>query len=220
MRTLLGASAALALLAVGCGPRAGDSVDPASPPEHLQVGIASWYGHPFTGRPTASGEIYDPRLMTAASRTLPLGAVVQVTNLRNGRKVLVRINDRGPYSRGRILDCSEAAARKLGYHHAGTAKVAIDWPPQASATSEASKSSRYWVRLGAFESAQRARRLRRGASAHADSVALYRGSDYIHVHAGPYDKRRGAEAALGRLQQAGYLAALVQTPSAQLTVVD
>lgn len=212
MRTVFGACCVLGLLTAACGPRAGASMDPADPPPHLQVGVASWYGHPFTGRPTASGEIFDPRAMTAASRTLPLGTVVQVTNLRNGRKVLVRINDRGPYSGGRILDVSEAAARSLGFHRAGTAQVAIDWPPQSQAELENRGSKPYFVQLGTFDSAPRAQRLRRGASAHADSVAMHQGADYIHVHAGPYEKRTGAEEALDRLQQAGFVAAVIQVP--------
>ena len=78
------------------------------------TGIASYYGGKFHGRRTASGEIFNKNAMTAAHRSLPFGTKVKVTNLRNGRTVLVRVNDRGPHVRGRIIDLSQAAAKKIG----------------------------------------------------------------------------------------------------------
>ena len=91
-----------------------------------QTGFASFYGHEFRDRRTASGERFDPNQLTAAHRTLPFGTRVKVTNLDNGRHVVVRINDRGPYMRGRVLDLSPAAARKLGFVNAGVAHVRLD----------------------------------------------------------------------------------------------
>lgn len=91
-----------------------------------ETGIASWYGPGFHGRKTASGTRYNQNAMTAASRTLPLGTKVLVTNLENDRKVEVTINDRGPYVDDRIIDLSRAAARKLGMLKHGTARVRID----------------------------------------------------------------------------------------------
>jgi rare lipoprotein A len=88
-------------------------------------GIASWYGRKYHGRLTASGERYDMHSLTAAHRTLPFGVVVVVTNLENGRKVRVRINDRGPFKKGRIIDLSRAAARQLGMVRQGVARVKI-----------------------------------------------------------------------------------------------
>lgn len=90
------------------------------------TGIASWYGPGFHGRPSASGETYNQNAMTAAHRSLPFGTNVQVTNLNNGRSVVVRINDRGPYARGRIIDLSAAAARVLGVMQTGIAPVKIE----------------------------------------------------------------------------------------------
>jgi len=90
-----------------------------------QVGVASYYGEEFNGRPTASGEIFDMNALTAAHRTLPLGTKVRVTNLENGRTVVVKINDRGPFVDGRILDLSKAAAKELGLLESGTAIVKI-----------------------------------------------------------------------------------------------
>jgi rare lipoprotein A len=88
-------------------------------------GVASWYSYPSHTRKTATGEWYDPGLMTAAHKTLPLPCEVEVTNLQNGRKVRVRVNDRGPYADGRIIDLSRAAAEKLGFTRAGTTRVRV-----------------------------------------------------------------------------------------------
>ena len=91
-----------------------------------QVGNASWYGHYFHGRPTASGERYDMYQLTAAHRELPLGTWVRVTNLRNGRWVLVRINDRGPVPKTRIIDLSYTAAEMLDLKARGVERVRLD----------------------------------------------------------------------------------------------
>lgn len=92
---------------------------------HEQTGKASWYGPGFQGKRTASGETFDQDELTAGSRTLPLGTVVEVTNLKNRKKVKVRINDRGPWVRGRTIDLSRAAAARLGMVKTGVAPVRI-----------------------------------------------------------------------------------------------
>jgi rare lipoprotein A len=99
----------------------------------LQSGEASWYGREQHGRLTASGEIFNRHKLTAASRHLPLNSVVKVTNEKNGRSVQVRINDRGPYAKGRVLDLSEAAADSLDMKKSGTAPVKIEAVEPASA---------------------------------------------------------------------------------------
>ena len=88
-------------------------------------GVASWYSYPARTRRTATGEWFDPGQMTAAHKTLPLPCEVEVTNLENGRKVRVRVNDRGPYADGRIIDLSRAAADRLGFARAGTTRVRV-----------------------------------------------------------------------------------------------
>lgn len=90
-----------------------------------ETGVASWYGPDFHGKPTANGEIYDSFTMTAAHQTLPLPSMVKVTNLRNGKSVIVRINDRGPFARNRIIDVSEKAADELGFKDQGTTEVRV-----------------------------------------------------------------------------------------------
>ena len=94
-------------------------------PGGTRQGLASWYGGKFHGRKTASGERFNKRALTAAHRGLPFGTRVRVTNLENGRSVIVRINDRGPFAKKRIIDVSEAAARKLGMIQSGVARVKI-----------------------------------------------------------------------------------------------
>ena len=90
-----------------------------------ETGIASWYGRKFHGGRTANGEIFDMNGLSAAHRTLPLPSVVRVTNLENGRSMVLRVNDRGPFSRGRIIDVSRRAAQLLGFHRNGTARVRV-----------------------------------------------------------------------------------------------
>jgi rare lipoprotein A len=97
------------------------------PLSRVQIGMASWYGRRWQGRPTASGERYDRHQPTAAHRTAPLGTQAVVTNLANGHTVLVRINDRGPHKRRRILDLSYEAARRLDMVRTGAARVKVEF---------------------------------------------------------------------------------------------
>ena len=91
-----------------------------------QSGVASYYGPGFHGRRTANGEAFDMHAMTAAHRTLPFGTKVKVTNLANGKSAIVRVNDRGPYANGRIIDLSVAAAKQIGSTSSGTARVTLE----------------------------------------------------------------------------------------------
>ena len=103
-----------------------DAADARARHKHREVGIASFYGREWNGHRTANGERFDPNALTAAHRTLAFGTRVKVTNLENGRHVIVRINDRGPFVRGRVLDVSRAAAKKLGFLATGTTTVRLD----------------------------------------------------------------------------------------------
>lgn len=116
-----------------------------------ETGIGSWYGHKFHGHLTSNGETYDMYAMSAAHKTLPIPSYVKVTNLDNGRQVVVRVNDRGPFHEGRIIDLSYAAASKLGYHHQGTANVKVE-------AIDFDEPDRY-VQAGAFSSLDNARGL-------------------------------------------------------------
>ena len=99
---------------------------------YRETGIASWYGPQFHGQPTANGEIFDMNAISAAHRTLPLPSMVRVTNLANGRSLVVRLNDRGPFARGRIVDISRRGAQLLGFYRDGTARVRVEIMPDES----------------------------------------------------------------------------------------
>lgn len=100
--------------------------------DHTEVGFASWYGPGFKGKPTANGEIFDPNKLTAAHRTLQMPSYARVTNLENGRSVVVRINDRGPFKSDRVIDVSKRAAEMLDFINTGTARVRVDVMPEES----------------------------------------------------------------------------------------
>jgi len=111
--------------AAGCVGHGQPTTRPHKGP-YVETGTASWYGQPFHGRKTASGERYNMRKMTAAHKTLPFGAMVKVTDLETGRSIKVRITDRGPYAKGRIIDLSRKAAKKLGMYERGVTRVRIE----------------------------------------------------------------------------------------------
>jgi rare lipoprotein A len=125
LRCLAGALTLMALTA-GCARRSAARL-PSVPPKigSTETGIASWYGVPYDGRPAASGEVFDMEKLTAAHRALPFDTWVEITNLSNGKQVDVRITDRGPFVRGRIVDLSLAAARQIDMVRAGTARVRL-----------------------------------------------------------------------------------------------
>ena len=100
-------------------------VQPADSETEIGGGMASYYGNELAGNRTASGERFDPGQLTAAHRSLPFGSMVRVTNTSNGDSVVVRINDRGPFAHGRVIDVSHAAAREIGMHRSGTARVKL-----------------------------------------------------------------------------------------------
>lgn len=99
---------------------------PAEDYDYVETGIASWYGPKFHGKPTANGEVFDMNQVSAAHRTLPLPSMVRVTNLENGRSLIVRVNDRGPFAHGRIIDMSKRGAQLLGFEQQGTARVKVE----------------------------------------------------------------------------------------------
>ncbi|MET3560016.1 rare lipoprotein A [Bartonella japonica] len=104
---------------------------PQNDPTYKRVGEASWYGSDFHGRLTANGEIYDMNLLTAAHPTMPLPSYARVTNLKNGSSIIVRVNDRGPFMKDRIIDLSKQAAELLGYANVGVANVKVEYISEA-----------------------------------------------------------------------------------------
>ncbi|MBX9776686.1 MAG: septal ring lytic transglycosylase RlpA family protein [Xanthobacteraceae bacterium] len=104
---------------------------PTDDPKYRAEGIASWYGADFHGRKTANGEVYDMHGISAAHPTMPMPSYARVTNLENGRSIIVRVNDRGPYAHGRIIDLSTGTAKALGTHGAGLARVRVEYVGRA-----------------------------------------------------------------------------------------
>jgi rare lipoprotein A len=170
------------------------------------VGLASWYGgnDGFEGKPTASGEIYDSSLLTAAHRELPFGTVVDVTNQQNGKTVRVRINDRGPFVRGRIIDLSRAAAEEIGLLILGVGEVRLSIVETGIAPPVDSRSGLWELQVGSFADRGRAERYAERVRATGLGVFLepYRGLSRVKL--GPYDSRRDAEIALELLRDAGF----------------
>jgi rare lipoprotein A len=148
----------LALALAGCGHKRHARTVPPRPvaPGYTETGIASWYGHPYHGRPAADGEIYDMEKMTAAHRTLPFNTWVRVENLTNSKSVEVRITDRGPFVGRRIVEVSHAAAEALGMIGPGTARVrlVVVRAPQSVA------AGTFAVQIGAYENRSSAERMR------------------------------------------------------------
>ena len=157
----IGLAAGIACLA-SCATRRSPATAAAQPTASgsSEEGVASWYGGPdgFEGKPTASGEIYDGNQLTAAHRTLPLGTLVDVRNLENGKTLRVRINDRGPFVKGRIVDLSRAAARELGVIGPGTASVRLTVVAPGVETTPVSPSGLWAVQIGSFADRGRAER--------------------------------------------------------------
>jgi rare lipoprotein A len=200
-----------ALFLGGCGSVARRPTRVDSRPGAVELGTASWYGPGFDGNPTSSGEIYDQYDLTAAHQTLPLGTWVAVTNLRNGREVEVRINDRGPFVKGRCIDLSYAAARALGAIGPGTIPVRIevlgtDGVQLAAVT--------YTVQVGAFADHDNAVRLQRLLAKRFDGVyvAPLEGASgqYYRVRVGRFGRRDEAMALARAVAPLGLPAVIVE----------
>jgi rare lipoprotein A len=186
---------------------------------YIRRGTASWYGTKFHGRRTSSGEPYDMFAMTAAHKTLPLPTYARVTNLRNGRSVVVRINDRGPFHDNRLIDLSYAAAHKLGITATGTAPVevrAIDprlpkRPAEIRSlqpTPPAAADPAVYLQVGAFGSLANAERLRhrleRAAIEPVDiSLAMQTENVLYRVRVGPLNSAEATGTLLNSLQSLG-----------------
>lgn len=196
---------AAALLASGCASTGGSREGKKG---YTERGIASWYGPGFDGKQAANGEIYDMHAMTAAHKTLPFDTVVEVRNRDNGRRVRVRINDRGPFVRGRIIDLSHEAASQLEMLGPGVAKVEIRVVAEAS---EITDSRRYWVQAGAFRTAGEAESLYRELREEFSDVRLSDDGTWHRIRLGPFNKRKNAEKIQRRLEKRGVDAYLIQS---------
>jgi len=206
----------------------------SSSEDFVQRGIASWYGTKFHGNKTSNGEIYDMYAMTAAHKSLPIPTYVEVSNLSNGKKIIVRVNDRGPFHDGRIIDLSYAAAAKLGTLKNGTSSVEIrainpstfiasslDTPPLARKSDLALRYSVekppktpankgfLFIQVGAFSSLDNATKLKHElTSALNTPVNVKPSSNFSNpiyvVQVGPYVRMKSADSARLKLYELGY----------------
>jgi rare lipoprotein A len=196
-------------LTVACaGPRATLRPTPAVIGAE-ERGLASWYGHPYHGRRTSSGEVYDMNTMTAAHRTLPFSTWLHVENLDTGQTVRVRVNDRGPFVDGRIVDVSHAAGVALGVIGRGVVPVRLRViaPPAGAAAAPG-----FVIQVGAFTEEAGAVALQRTLSeAGFDSRIVRAGDDGLYrVRAGTFPTRAEADAHAARLAGRGYRAVVVR----------
>jgi rare lipoprotein A len=204
--TLLGVLAAALLLAACAGPRSAYAPWPPRPGD-AETGLASWYGGKFHGRKTSSGEIYDMYQITAAHKTLPLGTWVEVIHLETGRSIQVRVNDRGPFVAGRIIDLSYGAARMLGMVNEGVAPVRVR-ALAAMAARVAAPTGRFTMQLGSFTSRENAVAFagtlqQRWSGVHLVPARL-EGETVYRVRMGTYQSRDEARRAAQAVAGAGY----------------
>jgi rare lipoprotein A len=195
---------------------------------YSEDGIASWYGDIFHGKPTSSGEVYNMYAMTAAHKILPLGTHVKVINKNNGAMVILRVNDRGPFVSGRIIDLSYTAAQKLGMLQPGTIPVRVEavqvaeqirlkgktvWKAEAVPNFQYGNFS---IQVGAFQQATNAMKMRQALQQSFEKVSVRpptaRDRDnerYYRVQVGAYKDLQEAQQEVGRLKQNGYPGAFV-----------
>lgn len=200
---------------------------------YSEVGMASWYGADFHAKTTANGEKYDMNSLTAAHRTLPLPSIVKVTNLENGRSLVLRVNDRGPYAKGRIIDVSKRASQLLGFHTQGTTKVRVEIMTKESKALKAAllgekysddteiveqisvpeninkqtyPKGSYFVQAGSYSQESGAQ----DVAARLDDVGntnIYyvnvNGENYYRVRVGPFSNEQEAKVVLAKVQHSG-----------------
>lgn len=187
---------------------------------YTEKGIASWYGTRFHGRQTSNGEIFDMFAVSAAHKTLPLPTYAQVTNLNNGKKIIVRINDRGPFHENRTIDLSYAAATKLGFVKQGTTPVALkvimssipltpsENTPSANTPSESSHTPKIYLQMAAFKNKDNAVRFKNRLSEkiQLSDVQIYKTAQhrFYKVQVGPVHSIKASQSLNEKLAQLGY----------------
>ena len=200
---------------------------PESDPYYDRVGHASWYGKQFHGRKTANGETYNMNALTAAHKTLPMPTYVKVTNLSNGRSIVLRVNDRGPFVAGRLIDVSRRAAQLLGFQQKGVTQVrvqAVDEngrvrrgkkrPPRvlttqaSSAKTSPDKSHGHFVQVGAFANLSNARSRQQALKQAGQKARISKEKigdrSLFRVRVGPYKSRGTAQSMLDRILALGF----------------
>ena len=180
---------------------------------YSQIGVASWYGVDEDGGKTASGEHFSKNSYTAAHQTLPIGTMVRVVNLENGRDVIVKINDRGPFKKGRVMDLSYAAAKSIEMLGKGTAKVRVE-VISVPGRKRDYFDAKYTVQVGSFKDEQDALSLQEQLNDSLSDVRVERtdleGGIYYRIRIGRFSQRGDAEELAGRLRRSGYTGSVIQ----------
>jgi rare lipoprotein A len=177
-----------------------------------EIGLASWYGVPYHGRRTSSGEVYDMYQLTAAHRDIPLGSWVEVTSLSNARSLTVRINDRGPFVEGRIIDLSYAAASLLGIIGPGVdrVRVRLSHSPQGGVG-----PARFSIQAGSFTAESSAQALRAELQRHISGARIVKavvgGEMFYRVRVGSFSSRSEAQPTAERLAALGYRVLIMES---------
>ncbi len=187
---------------------------------YVEEGIASWYGTKFHGRPTSSGEIYDMYGMTAAHKTLPLGTHLKVTRLDNGKSIIVRVNDRGPFVKGRIIDLTKSGAEHIGMIRLGTTRVRIE---AVQVASEQHRGREVWweaqsvpdfrkgsftIQVGAYQTLETARIIKGSVAKYRQdvriTVASLHGDDFYRIQVGRFSDLIEAHLTAAQLKDKGF----------------
>lgn len=168
-----------------------------------EEGIASWYGKDFHGKKTANGETYDMYGMTAAHKLLPFGTKVRVTNKENGKSIVVRINDRGPFVSNRVIDLTRTGAEQIGMIAKGTAPVLLETTGSTPFIKDGDMQGRFYVQVGAFANQSNAERLVAKLKGESGAARVYFAEqvNFWRVQAGPYSSLVKAEKAADALQR-------------------
>lgn len=185
-----------------------DEEDEPKNPEEQMIGFASWYGPGFHGEKTANGEQYDQDALTAAHRFLPMNTWVQVTNLENNKTVIVRINDRGPYKKNRIIDLTRRAAESLEFKEQGTARVSlkiIRYPKDYDPTEGMTPYKQMIVQIGVFSTRQRADAFKMQLNQKYAKIPIFveTRKELFYVLAGPYEEKKDADRVSSALKREG-----------------
>ncbi len=180
--------------------------------DFTQTGYASWYGKKFHGHLTSNGEVYDMYSMSAAHKTLPIPSYVKVTNTANSKTVIVRVNDRGPFHDGRIIDLSYAAAYKLGVYQAGTAPVKVEYITTAKTkVDQAYSKEEYLIQVAAVSDKNKAETLAKQlGQSYSINYSVQTTNKINRIMLGPWKDQNSANVVLLKLQSSGYRTAFMK----------
>ena len=190
--------------------------------DYLEAGVASWYGPNFHGKKTANGEIFNMNLLTAAHKTLQLPSLVKVTNIENNRSLVLRVNDRGPFVKNRIIDVSKKAASILGFQKKGTANVIVEYygkakiydkdgktTNQINKVSKEKKKRYFYIRIGLFSEITNVEKIKSNLK-NFGKIKINKNQSGYRVLLGPFANKSYTERVLSNLKERGFKDAIIE----------